>query len=518
MRPRFPAILRNVALFACANAGFWEASAQDLTPPEFGFFGLRSGWRLDIARIASDAEASGDWRRGMTELARIAVEADANHDRPVCLEAELSWVKLAARSGEESDLDDALEELVFRARDWGLGRQEAEVYTFWAERLEAEGEWLMALRALDGAVQASLGDGWVNRALRALLTMSRLCRENDHPWRLQQVWVRIAQIEDDAELSAAIDLSTHELMEMERVEALPVLGSVTPVTPVTPQVDLQPSRAAVRVSAPHGEVGRARFFLTNETVRTVQGTLNVAARTGALKKWESGYSGHWLTLGPRSTATKSAVSSNRPMSLRPGERVSVYVEREQPATQDTVSLTWAGAEGDALAAGEFSFAGKQPRSSVLNAGSFTVRPGWSLPFYHEINHRGTGTATEDFQFETSVPCRLEVFDVDGGKYPTVEAGRLLAVDAEGDGCFTGGDDRVLNDANADGNPDIWIGDRTRSLEIFAWPLVPLAAGEEITVSARLRRPDQFDAWRTDAENSLSPAPAKGGAVIKSAKR
>ena len=516
MSPRVSFSFRCLAACACAGVLFpGAAAAQDVTIPELGFLGLRPTWRQEIERITSQAEQSGDFRRGMSELLVVIRDAQVTHDDPAFLEAELAWVKLAARDEEETELDDALEDLISRARDLGLARQEAEVYTFWAERLEDEGEWLMALRALDSAAQASLGDDRVNGALRAMLTMSRLCRENDHPWRLQQVWVRIAQVE--GELAASIDISTRELLELERAEALQKLGSIVPVARVSPKVDLQPSRAAVRVSAPHGEVGRARFFLTNETVRTVKGTLNVAARTGALKKWESGHSGHWLTLGPPSASAKAPIASARSMSLRPGERISVYVEREQPAREDTISLTWAGADGDALAAGEFSFAGKQPRSSVVNAGSFTVRPGWSLPLYHEINYRGAGLITEDFQFETSVPCRLEVFDVDGGRNPAVEAGRLLAVDAEGDGCFTGSEDRVVTDANADGNPDILIGDRTRSLEIFAWPLIPLAEGEEITVSARLKRPDQPDAWRTDAENSLAPA-EKSRTEVKTAAR
>jgi hypothetical protein len=217
-----------------------------------------------------------------------------------------------------------------------------------------------------------------------------------------------------------------------------------------------------------------------------------------------GQSGHWLTLGP--AAAVPPVPAGRALSIRPGERISVYVEREQPGAWDSVSLTWSGADGTALAEGEFSFSGKQPLSSVVNAGSFTLRPGFSLPFYHEVNHRGPAVKPEDFQFETSVPCRLEVFDVDGGRFPSVDAGKLLAVDAEGDGCFTGAADHVLSDANADGIPDFIIGDRSRSLEIFAWPLVPLADGEELTLSARLQRPDGPEFWRTDAESTMTPAP------------
>src|SRR6185436_9844147 len=146
-----------------------------------------------------------------------------------------------------------------------------------------------------------------------------------------------------------------------------------------------------------------------------------------------------------------------------------------------------------------------PLSSITNAGSFTLRPGWSVPFYQEINHRGPGVRVEDFQIQASVPCRLEIFDVDGGRHPSVDAGTLLAVDAEGDGLFDGPADILNSDLNQDTAPDILIADRSRSLEIFAWPLVTLPPGEAVTVTARLRRPEQPEVWRSDAENSLTPA-------------
>lgn len=362
---------------------------------------------------------------------------------------------------------------------------------------------------LDGAAQASLGEGLVNQGLRSLLTMSRLCRVNVHPWRLQQVWVRINQLEQ--ELGDSINVDSRKALEEERAFSMPLIAPLVPAVPAPSRVDLQPSQAAVKVSAPHGEVGRARFYLTNESVRTVRGTLEVAAKTGTLKKWESGSSGHWLTLGAPATVPEGATAppatappSKKAVSLRPGERISVYVEREQPSVPDTVNLTWTAPGGTSSAKSEFAFATRVPQTSVVNSGSFTARPGWSVPLYHELNYRGPGLKAEDFQFQANVPCRLEIFDVDGGRHPSVDAGRLLAVDAEGDGYFTGGDDHIEADANADGNPDVVIGDRSRSLEIFAWPLVPLPQDAEIVISARLLQPGQPSQWRTDAENTIEP--------------
>ncbi|HEX2751127.1 MAG TPA: hypothetical protein VHM91_24170 [Verrucomicrobiales bacterium] len=523
MKLRFPSNFGHLVMFACAGAAAPVVTAGETSglPAEFGSL-LRTGSaRLPEISIKYDeAERSGDFRKGMNALAIIANESKATGDRPAWLEAELAWLKLAAREGEDVDIDDALEELITRARDWELGRQEAAVYTFWAEHLENQDEWLMALRALDGAAQASLGEGLVNQALETMLKMSRLCRDNGHPWRLQQVWVRINQVEQ--ELAASINEDSRKPLEDERALVLPLLEQLAPAVPAGASVDIQPTQAAVKVSSSHGEVGRARFFVTNETVHTVKGTLEIAAKTGAVKTWETGRSGHWLTLGPAGAApadAKTGVSapSKKSLSLRPGERVSVYVEREQPAAQDqdTVNLTWSAPGGEAIAKSEFAFAPKLPQSSVVNSGSFTVRPGWAVPLYQEINFRGQGLKVEDLQFQSSVPCRLEIFDVDGGRHPSVDAGSLLAVDAEGDGYFTGSEDRVVIDNNENGNPDVVIGDRSRSLEIYAWPLVPLKDDTEITVSTRLLRTGQAGNWRTDAENVLG-APKKANFAKPSA--
>ena len=90
----------------------------------------------------------------------------------------------------------------------------------------------------------------------------------------------------------------------------------------------------------------------------------------------------------------------------------------------------------------------------------------------------------------------------------MDAGNLIAVDAEGDGSFAGPNDvvRADSDHNNDGMPDILIGNRSRSIELFAWPLRELPEGEEVTISAGHRRTSaarrSVKEWQTDAVNSI----------------
>jgi hypothetical protein len=513
MRPALPRLLSRLTLLACAGTMLPQAKAQEGMPLSLAP-GILPLQLLEVEERYLAAESSGDWQRGMTELAAMARTAKDSGERDVWLEAEFAWIKLASHLNDEEELSDALQQLVTRARDWGMTRKESEIFSWWADLLEDQGHWLMAMRAHDGAAQAALGDGLTSRGVHALLEMSRLCRENSHPWRLQQVWARLIQLEEDS--GALIDKTARAAWETERALAEPFLAQLVPLTSAAPAVDLQPAATVVKVSAPHAEVGRARFFLTNESTRTVQGTLKADPQTGAVKKWETGASGHWLTLGA-APAKSSPVPAQRELSLRPGERLSVYVEREQPAKQDSVSLSWSGPDGESRAAAEYVFAAGEPLSSITSAGSFILRPGWSVPLYHELNHRGPGVRVEDFQFQASLPCRLEIFDVDGGRHPSVDAGKLLAVDADGDGLFVSPGDRILSDLNADSAADLLIGDRSRSLEVYAWPLVPLAPGEIITLTAKLRRPGNPADWRTDAESRLSTVPSPA-AVTSGEKR
>ncbi len=497
--------LSRAALLALAGTTFSGVRAQTLSPAEIApFMGMSHSRHMEIAQISQDAQETGDFDSGMTALKEIALSSRDEGDRASWLEAELEWVRLGGFA-EKEGLEGLLQTLASRAREWKLPRQEADVYTYWAGRLEEEGHWQSALRAHDSASQAALGGGLINRGLDALLEMSRVCRIHQHPWRLEAVWQRISQIE--SELFASLEDDRLLALEDERVLALPMLPFALPQKPQRPRVDLQPPVSKVRVSKAHSELGRTKLYLTNETLQTVNGSLSLKAAGSGLKSWSAGESGQWLTLRP---APSIRTEETRPLSLRPGERLSLFIEHESPATTagDSVSILWDSPGQKSPADITFFSAASQPEVSITNTSSFTVRPGWPLPLYQELNYRGPVDTEEDLQFSASIPCRLEIYDADTVHFPSVEAGKLIAVDAEGDGSFAGPDDRLdaTHDLNGNGQPDIVIGDRSRSLELYAWPLREFLEGEEITITARHRRAGpvrrQPSEWQTDAENIL----------------
>ena len=496
----FPLLLGYGAARVAAEGA--EASPERLAAE--GWLG-GSGHLMEIADLVRDGLAAESPASAMDALASLAREARSSGRHAVCMEAEIGWLQLAVDHGE-ADATDAIEELAERARDWRLPREEARLWQWRAELFEAAGDWLAAFHALDRAAQAALGGGLLNRGAAALVGMARLCREHGHPWRLQHQWVRI-----DALLGtrvADLDSDARAALDAERAAGTALLAGLPPLeAPATEAARINPVVASSMVSRPQREIGRTRFQLTNPTPQSVEGRLTVSPRRGAAGTWQTGADGSTLRLQPPAAGSaEEPVSASRTLTLRPGESAAFYLEHLPAADENSAALRWEEVSGarTATAAAEFRFVDSVPDASIVTGGAFAPLPGWPLPFHHEINQRTGGVRVEPLGFLASVPCRLEYFDGDASPAAGIPSTRLLAVDEQGDGVFDGPGDRVLSDHDGDGQPDILVGDRSRTLEVYAWPLLPLR-GESVTLSARLRRrTDAAAGWRTDVENELAP--------------
>jgi hypothetical protein len=281
-----------------------------------------------------------------------------------------------------------------------------------------------------------------------------------------------------------------ESLAAERQAGAGLLARTKPAGPAGPLaagVDLQPKDSRVMVSSADKELGRSRFLLTNTGAFTVGGTLKVTANGAVVTDWQSGKAGLYITLGQGGTELAA-----RPLRLLPGQQLEIYVEHGPGLAQDTVRVAWDGGEKPVTGSGTFYFTEGLPSASVVNAGVFQLHAGWSIPLYHEIYQRGRGSRIQNLAVQASAACRLEIYDHD--------TGRLLAVDAEGDGAYSGPGDQVFGDADRDGWPDLVVGDRARAIEICAWPLGVTGGG--ITVSAGLRAGPNGAGAATVVENTV----------------
>jgi hypothetical protein len=430
------------------------------------------------------AGKKGNTQQAVRDLELIMAEAEARDLKEVRLRAQRWWVTFSFEEQPTADLTPAFEELLEGARRLGLMGEEAEILALWSKVLESQGQWLMALKAQDRVTQLALEGGQIPRALSAFLEMSRLCREAGHAWRWRQVWVRVDQVLETR--PAVLPDSFKADLVAERQAGAPLLVKSGLADRPSAGMDLQPKESRVLVSSVDRELGRSRFLLTNATAFPSDGTLSVKAEGAGILAWHSeGDTEITISLGKNGGAEET-----RPLHLLPGQQIEVYVERDAGETKDEVEVVWQGAGGTAKAAGKFFFSAGLPTSSVVNAGEFHLHPGWCIPLYHEIYHRGNRVRLQNLQVKASAGCRLELFDHD--------TGRLLAVDADGDGSYRSPGDQVLEDADRDGWPDLVIGVEARAIEIFAWPLGITGAG----IAVKVALPDGPDGVSTFAENQV----------------
>lgn len=483
---RIPTILYcGTLLFAAGMARGVDLPAATAVNRGEGWLGEGSDLGLELAHVVA-AGKKGNPGQARRDLEMIAAEAETRGLKEVWLQAQQAWIRFTLADQPEADLSPAVEQVLRRAQEWELAAEEIEIYALWAEVLKRQGQWLMAWKAQDRATQLALDAGRVTRALEAFLEMARLCRAAGHGWRLQQVWVRIDQVR--ATRPAAVPEVLADALTEEKAAGASLLAQAGPARRPTGAVDLQPKDSRVLVSASEREMARSRFLLTNPSAFAVEGTLTITAAHAGIASWQTGSGALYVTMEP-----SGQVAAAHPVRLLPGQQREVYVERGPGVTEEAVSVVWQGSGETATASGTFYFGEGLPVSSVVNAGVFQLQAGWCIPLYHEIYHRGPRAQVGNLAVAASAPCRLEVFDYD--------TGRLLAVDAEGDGTYAGPGDSVLADQDRDGWPDLVIGDRARAIEIFAWPLAADSASG-ITVTAGLRgRAGQLNPARS-AENSI----------------
>ena len=103
------------------------------------------------------------------------------------------------------------------------------------------------------------------------------------------------------------------------------------------------------------------------------------------------------------------------------------------------------------------------RISVTNSGLFALGPFVRVPVAHLIFNPGSTRTVANLRVITSRPCRVEFIDPGSG--------RILGVDAEGNGSFAEVGDDLWNDCDADGFPDFLLpaGPASGVVEFWLYP-------------------------------------------------
>jgi hypothetical protein len=254
-------------------------------------------------------------------------------------------------------------------------------------------------------------------------------------------------------------------------------------------VTLQPLKIETGVIA--GDPLRARFALRNPASTAHAGTLIARGPAARLHVAEN----------PRRVVGTGVVGGamaelRLPLVVFGGEELPIVLEIEGGTRPGAAELAWnlAWKEDAAPSAQNAEWkirAEAEPFvTSVLNANQLRRNPFYAVSFTHQIVHRDPGAALENIRLIASEPLRLECYDA--------VTGRLLAVDAEGNGDFGDAGDILLDDADANRALDLPFaaGQRLREVEVFVFMAV---GSSQATVDVELLT---ATGWEKCARNEL----------------
>ncbi len=265
----------------------------------------------------------------------------------------------------------------------------------------------------------------------------------------------------------------------------PVPETVTPVDPARAS-DLQPVELTTRISETWSAKGR--FTLTNPG--TVPETGWLTARGVALEAvWDE------ATLLWRVHAAQAGtqIEVKQKLTLQPLDQATIVLTVEPSLAKDgDIQLTWKGQSAPQTAWWRYTQGKIEGDVAVIDANLAIENPFYSVPLHHYIVRMNPDAGgSQNLRVTTTQPCRVELVDAATGK--------VVAVDATGDGDFKGVGDVLFADGNLDGIPDLRFdkGQRVATLEI---QLYPISRYDEVGVKLELQQRD--GTWSVSATDRL----------------
>lgn len=249
--------------------------------------------------------------------------------------------------------------------------------------------------------------------------------------------------------------------------------------------DLQPVELTTRIANQWSAKGR--FMLTNPGKSIVEGSMK-ASGVGLTATWNESLLRWEIHSRP---GEENQVEQR--ISLKPFDQALVVLTVDADiARSGRIQLSWRD-EGDELSAWWSFSQDKTPSDlAVIGANLALENPFYSVPLHHYIvRGNADGGTSQNLRVITTARCRVEVVDA--------ATGRVLAVDATGDGDFRGVGDVIFADGNLDGSPDVRFDKNQRVAEVEI-QVYPLSRQEEIGVNLELQQRD--GTWKLSSTDRL----------------
>jgi tetratricopeptide (TPR) repeat protein len=462
--------------------------------------------RITIAEILYDMGRITAARDMLDDLVSEACDSKYRQTRA---DAQVVRAKCLLKVNRPIDAARDCAEALSLRRALGLKDQEPEVYELYALALGASGQTALAIRTWNNAFDLCMSLNMHFRALHMLFGLAHLYLECGNTQEADRMWKRIdaflqqhpnmpaptmARYQKEKAAFVAF-VRNHEQQLAARNDEKPVrdarvaqpeeavqLGGkdgerVAPAPEGTAPIARGDNRApvicpaAMQTQVDVGEYARARFVLYNPHADTLTGDLVLKGVATA----------NWLTTGLYWTVDlgmgKAMDRDARSMSLSPGEARVVFLQSKAVSSKDAekIALQWNGAT-NAAAEWMFETDGAVRETAIVNVSYEKTNPFFHSAFYHDIYYRGTTETTRNICVQTSVPCRIE--------FVNASTGRIMAVDANGDGDFEDAGDVLDQDLDTDGYPDFSFSrdHDADALELLVFPgAQDLGSADEIEV-------------------------------------
>lgn len=353
------------------------------------------------------------------------------------------------------------------AREQGLLFEELRIYQHYVRHLIATGNYQLALEMQRRVLDLINGLDVKPRRELALFQLAEIyALLNDE----RQTRTLLASLSDPAQRG--------------RIEAILKDRQDTAIKGSNaPSLDLQPLRI---VSAPLKNESSAIFVLSNPSPTPTQSVLSLRSSDFALRASQVSSNAIVLEL----TASTLPMNTSINLEVPSSSQIPLVVEASGlTATEALRSITLSLSGGS------------QPKSewqvqsgiadapvAVVDAAHIKDNPFYLIPVFHHISSRSPLNKTIALRTVASEPTRIECYNAEG---------RLLFVDAEGNGSFADPGDLVATELVQDMHPAIEVAREDRLIELRYQPLESGGASR-IDIRIETREDGAEDAiWETN---------------------